>query len=571
MIPERRHSLIPGNRKHTVLLLLVLLVATVNFSAAIGWGLPLAASPQTVAPWPVDTIAPVQPLAEAFNKFTRDGSEWVVYPLFHYIVLDAAYAPFVALEYLRGNLQNPSSSFPYGAVDPRSFFNGLTLLARFVSLAMALGILLTIHAITRELFSRAAALWSTLAAALLAPLAYYATTSNLDVPYLFWVMLAVWQYVLVVKRQQLISYIAFGVCGALAVATKDQAYGFFVLLPLAMAYALAHHRANGSVTLKKFVMALFSKPILVTALTVIVVFSLANNLLFGGFEGFLRHIHFASTFYAENIQTGKLNVPVATLQLALLERSVALLTNMLGPGSLLLCIGGVVYAFIQRNWLAASLLLFIAGYYAATLGVANVVLTRYLLGPALLLTPFLGALLANAFERRRTAAVAVAASIVAVCSFVWQAALSVNLNYTLLNDSRYAMESWLRTNIAAGSSVESQVQPRYLPHIADSYEVTTAANAFSAIDYELLANELTAEGLGNRNPDYVLVLKGVHLTGDPDKQDNPALHKYYADLLDGRLGYEVIARFETPRYLPLRQITAGIQPESILLGRAPAQ
>ncbi len=43
-------------------LMLILLLACINFSIAFTWGLPQVTSPEAASPWPVDTIAPVPPL-----------------------------------------------------------------------------------------------------------------------------------------------------------------------------------------------------------------------------------------------------------------------------------------------------------------------------------------------------------------------------------------------------------------------------------------------------------------------------------------------------------------------------
>lgn len=563
-----RHSFctVYADRYHRCLLA-ILLVGLANFLLAFHWGLPLATSPETTTPWPVDVIAPVPPLTEAYYLFTRRGTDPVIYPLLHYIVLDLAYAPYVLLQYLLGNLNNPNSVFPYGAVDPGSFFRDLNLIAQAVSLAMALGIVVTLYRIGRELFSPQAGLWSALIACLLPPMAFYAKTANLDVPYLFWTVLAVWYYVRILQEQRLKHYLAFGVCVALGVATKDQAYGFFVITPILLAYGFAKSRApSGVISVQGVGRAFLAKPLWLGGLAAIIAFALANNLLFGGWDGFRRHLSFATSFYQENLISSDPARHGFMAQLQRLVESGQLLGEMLGYGTLALCIAGVAYAAVHKRWLALSLPLLILGYYISVLAVAGVTYSRHMLGPALLLVPFGGAFIAYLTTVPHPAARRTGWVIVVIC-LGYQGFLSAHLNWTLWHDSRYQMESWLQEHIAPGSTIETQVQHRYLPRISDRYHVTLVGNTLDPIKYDVRTADLTPEALARRDPSYILVMKGLGVTGDPETMHQAELRSYFSDLLGGKLGYRVIAQFETPTLLSYRQVTAGTQPTTILLER----
>lgn len=553
-------------QKYHRYLLAALVIACVNTATAFTWAVPRVISPDTASSWAVDTIAPVPPLTEAYHRFTRAGTDTVIYPLFHYVVLAVVYAPYVATQYLAGGLRDPTAVFPYGVADPAGFFRDLALLAQMVSLAMALGIVVTLFAITKDVFTPRAAAWTALFAALLAPLAYYGKTSNLDVPYLFWTLLAVWQYLRVVREQRLRNYVAFGACVALAVATKDQAYGFFVLAPFTLAVARARHREPNRVGWQSVAAALVSPPILLAGATILVVFALANNLLFGGWEGFWRHIDFMQRFLDENLLARDPQRRSLGAQVVRLGESLVLLGQMFGWVTLFLCFAGIVLSARRRQWLALSLLLFPLAYYGAVLTVAGVVVSRYLLGPALLLLPFAGALLDRLLEGARAARLMAVGF--AAAALTWQLLLSVNLNLTLINDSRYRLEEWVRRNVPPGATIETQIQQRYLPRLADTYRLAVVGNSMNVITYDVIPAELTAEALRQRNPDYILVLKDIGITGDPERIRHPAVRDYYDKLLTGKLGYHVAVRFATPTLLSYRQITAGTQPTAILLARA---
>ena len=75
--------------------------------------------------------------------------------------------------------------------------------------------------------------------------AYYAHTSNLDVPYLFWGCLAVLSLVRAVARREPRRLRAFAALAALAVGTKDQAYAMFLLGAPAAVLAAAWSDRDG--------------------------------------------------------------------------------------------------------------------------------------------------------------------------------------------------------------------------------------------------------------------------------------------------------------------------------------
>jgi len=527
--------------------------------------LPHAVNPETVQPWALDTIAPIAPLNEAYYGFTRSGNEYVVYPLLHYVVLSAAYAPYVGVQILTGALVEPSSTFPYGLQDAVRFCQDLTILARLVSLAMALGIVALVHAITFKVAGRTAAFWAALSCTMIAPLSYYAKTSNLDVPYAFWVCLAIWRFLHVLEEQKYRDYILLGVFAALAVATKDQAYGFFILIPFVLSYALAKSKHPGNpVSIPRWAAGFVSPPMLMAGAAAIVAYAAANNLFFGGLEGLVRHLSYGGEIY-DYRQDTEASFYSLTSQIQLFGHSGLILVQTLGPLSLVVSAAGIVFASRERNWKLLSLLAFVTSYYIFVIAVFNLVYARYLLVPAVLLTPFFGVAvtrLAGASGRLRTGSVLLVA--VALLS---QLALIVNLNLTLLADSRVAMADWIHSNVERGSVIESQVRERMLPHISSDYQVAVAGNSGDSITMLVVQEDLTSTALAARNPDYVLILADLGVTGDPAGWDTPSLVTYYQNLVDGRFGYEKVAEFETPHFIPFRQIP-GTRPTSILLARS---
>jgi hypothetical protein len=547
--------------RQRLMLAALLVVALASALCCVRWGLPDGVTIETSSPWAVDSIAPLGPLNEAYHKFSREGIDDVVYPLFHYVVLAGAFAPYIAVSLLTGRLQNPTAEFPFGATDPASFFAQLTVLANLVSALMAAGCVVGVYLIARELFGARSALWSALLAVLVPPLTYYGATSNLDVPYLFWMLLAFWQLMRAARLQRVIDYALCGVFASLAVATKDQAAGFFILFPLLVPWLISRDLHNRSPQ-QSAVAVSGDRRLWIAAVSAVVTFVLANNLVFG-LDGFERHLKFADEFYAANLAVDARGL--LARQPALAVHSAALLWQMIGVPLLVLIAAGAWRVLRARQWLALVPLCCCLSYYASVIA-PSVSHSRYLLGVVLLLIPLAGNAIVAALDAPRSAWRALGIATVAA-AVLWQGALLVHLHLTLARDSRYAMEQWVRASVPAGATIESATQARYLPRLADRYRYTIVGNAFSAKSYNLLGSDLTLEALRTRAPEYVLVLADSWLSGDPGRVEEAAIRAYYDALLNGAAGYDVAARFETPTWLPYRQITAGTQPTCILLRR----
>jgi hypothetical protein len=549
-------------QRHHLVIGALLALTLVHSLASSHWGVPDGASPETVSSWAVDSIGPVPPLKEAYDRFTREHAEDVGYPLFHYMVLAGAFAPYITVAWLEGSLQDPNPEFPYGATDPASFFAHLTFIASLVSALMAAGIVLAVYLVTRELFGRSAGIGAMVLAASFPPLGYYGMTSNPDVPSLFWMMLAVWQLLRAARTQQLVSYVLTGVFVSLSAATKDPGAGFFLLLPIVIPWLVARdpNRPAGAPLSR----TLLDRRVIGAALAAAVAFALANNLVFGGLEGFQRHLAFADEIYASNIAAPDARGLLAR-QPALAAESALLLVQMVGlPTWMLVTIGGW-RAVRARCTLALLLPLFALTYYVAVI-VPTITLSRYLFGILLLALPFAGLAIASIRELvSRPARIALA--VTAFAAVGWQLVSAVHLHQMLWSDSRFAMAEWVERHVPAGATIESQTQARYLPRLGGRYRYSVVGNSFDAVSYALRNDELTVPALAARRPDYVLVLLDSGVSGDPNRSRDPIVRQYFESLLEGRAGYREVARFTTRTWLPYRQITAGTQPTSVLLAR----
>ncbi len=199
-----------------------LLVAAILHGVGLSWGMPASDA------WDNDGVAPRDFLPGLADTFTP--GKFFTYPPLHLALLALVTVPVTVAAVLR------AGSTLIGAVMPvilsAPYMTLMTMAARIVSLLMSLAIVLTLAKIGEELVAperrRGVAAGVAAFASVNVSFSYYAHMSNLDVPYLFWALLAVLALVRGIARREPRRLRSVALFGALAITTKDQAYALFL-------------------------------------------------------------------------------------------------------------------------------------------------------------------------------------------------------------------------------------------------------------------------------------------------------------------------------------------------------
>lgn len=458
------------------------LLLTVSFGLnawALTWGLPSASG------WAPDELLPSAVLEGMSRGF---GGGWHdKYPPFHYYLLAALYAPVLRAEGLRA-----------GMPVPPDVYHRLFLIGRVTSLLMASGTLLLVYRCGRELGDRRAGLFAAAITALMAPFVYYAKLANLEAPYIFWFTLSLLFLLRLLERQRRRDYVLFVVAAVLAVTTKDQAYGLYVLaVPLVVwARYRRDRREHGTASIAK---AALNPDTLLAGVTAIVMFLAIHNVL-GNPDGFRAHVALITGRASQAFREFP-NDPAG--HLGLLASTVRHVGFTLGLPAAVVSVLGLVQAARERaeRWLV--LLVPAVSLYVCFLAVVLYVYDRFVLPMAILGALFAGRWLSQSWRVaswRRTAARAAA---VIVLGYGLTRAIGVDLS--MANDARYAAEEWLRANAREG--LVGAIGPaEYLPRL-DSLSARPVGPAIARIealkpdlvvtnaDYAARADEGSTEGM----------------------------------------------------------------------------
>lgn len=484
----------------------VLAAATVLNVVGVTWGLPSAMG------WAPDEILPATVVDGAARWFS--GGWFDRYPPTHYALLATVHLPVRALARL-----GPWATAPLEQ-------GALFLAGRFVSVAMATATLWFAYRIGHEQYDRRAGLFAAALVAVMPPFVYYAKVASLDGPMLFWFAWSMLFYVRLRQHARRRDYVGFAVTAALAVCTKDMAYGFYLLPALGLA-AVEHRRANrrpAGLSRLRYAAATFGPP----AACAIVTFVACHNLLLN-WGGFVAHVRLivgpASAYYAafDNTVAG---------HAAMAGRALAQLPWVMGWPAALAALAGIIAEWRRGDRAAIAWLLLPAlSLYVAFIAVVRYHYDRFFLGAAFLLAIVAGRWLAGWLApgtRLRAWRVALAA-----CAAVYLFGRALSIDILMLTDTRYAAERWLQRHAATSAVVAATGLPEYLPRreVRPWVEMPAATEALERL-----------------RPDVVVFNADYMRRFGPE---SPRFH-FVRRLRTGESRYRLAARHTArPRWLPL--------------------
>jgi hypothetical protein len=471
----------------------------------IWWGLPGGS-------WAADELSPVLVLGGAVRWFAHGWFDR--YPPFHYYVLTVAFSPLLLLErWGRLDLALPA---PYAC---------LALISRLISLAAGVGTLLAIYACGARTFGKGAGVWAAAMFALVTPFVYYAKTANLDAPYLFWFAISMVFYLRALDGLRLGDVVGFAACGMLAICTKDQAYGLYLLTPFAIVQRIWRvNRETG--VLHPLRRAIGDRRLQAAAAVAIGVFVIVHNLVVN-LHGFVEHVRYITGGGSETYRDFE---PTVAGRAALLWLSVKIVRMAWGWPMFAVSTAGIALALLtpRRRRIALWLALPVLSYYA---GFVNVVLYNYdrFMLPVCLVLSIFGGLAIDTWlatgERAKRWRLAAAAAV-----FAYTMLCAATVDLVMLRDSRYTVEEWLGAHVGSGNLVGYVFPEQYYPRL-DRFNTAHIASV---------------PQLREREPAF-FVLNADYALAEPPDSD---IGQLITGLQSGQLGYNLAFRFRQPSPWP---------------------
>jgi hypothetical protein len=477
-----------------------LLLFSASFLAYLhgnSWGLPNGNDT-----WANDAIQPGAPLSIFYRLLSGDpwnsGWFWFKYPLGHILLLGVSYAPYIAWLFLTGGIEDPANAYPFGMTDPEGTLAALALIGRSLSALMGAGCVVVLYTTVRSAFGRSAGIAAGLTTAFCYPFIYYAHTTNVEVPYIFWLLIAFMAAARLVEGDLSRRWwVLLGAGAAMSVSTKELGAGFFVALPPVIVVAsLARGQRFSDVVGGGLVAG-------AVAVGVIVIANLVplNPSGFAHRIGFLTQtlppdiaLKYAPYYFPIDLGSARdLASEIAQLKLA----GARLLTSVGFPAALL-GLAGMLIAFARKPWWAVLAVTASATFYLLGARAMLSLSMRYVLPIAIVACAFAGIAIGALIDSRKLrplGQLAAAVFVVYIFAYGW------DVNRMLVGDPRYAAEQWLAGRAGDAPTIEVYQRATYLPRTPDGVNMVR-------VDFD----KRSVKELQDRAPDFVM-LSSAGLSG----------------------------------------------------------
>ena len=489
-------------------LLVTLAGLALLFTAGIWWG--------GSAGWAADAIDPESVRQAALVYFSYGWHD--KYPPLHYYLLTVLYLPTFVAHHL-GWLSLESDRVQVA----------LNLTGRLLSVVMALATVLAVALVAARTTDRRHAWPAALCAGCFLPFAFYAKTTNVDLPFVCWFA---WSLLFLVRlwghegdeghegRTEVLrdteegepswppavrNAIALGITAAAAVATKDQAYGLYVLPALMLLWRFGRSLAG-------------LKVLAAGSLAAVITLAVCYNVLFNP-TGLPLHIEFisgpASTAYRmfEWSPRG---------QWDLLKSSAGQLLSATGIAGALMIAAGIGSPYYARS--AGTFLLLGASalsYYLTFIAYAGYVYDRFLMPVTCILALY------AAVGVRRLLDSPAPVRIAAYALLGWMVARPAAVDLLLIRDSRVTVEAWLRSHVQRDETVGAVNQYGYIPRLYEFRRVWLSP---------------TIEATRALQPDYIVVNREYAARFGPETEE----HAWITWLESGASPYDEVLRHKAP-------------------------
>ncbi len=524
--------------------LLVALLAALLYLPAFWWGAPHATTAERAHAWGVDDETPLGPLTELRAIVHPTPGRNLGYPLGYVFMAAAAYSPYLAYLELSGGLGPVRATYPYGLADPVRALRNLTVIAHFLTVLLAVGVILCAYDAARSLWDERTALLTAAFAAVVTPMFYYGRSGNVDVPMLFFIALAVALYARAIRYGLTVRRaIVLGAAVGVALGTKESALGAFLAFPFVLAFTHWGGRREPAAARPSF------KAPLVALLAAFLALGLSSG-LFVEPGRYFAHIAFLRG-RIESAATGEV-IPFTYPNTW--QGNIAFGTLMLQHLAALLTWAGLALAALGLGWTLlrerrSALLALPAFTYLGFMFVeARTEQLRYVLPAGFIMAAFAARAVVLGWQSRhvwlRVAVSAAGLYALGVCLLQ-----GADLTWQMLHDSRYTAGEWLEQRAPAGTRIEYFGASQKLPPLRGNVE-TARANEFLGMFRRPSTDSAQAEeilaGWAARRPAFVLVIPD-HSSKPGQPYDNTMPPRLYEALLRGDRGYRLAALFQTPR------------------------
>lgn len=527
----------------------------------MSWGLPNTFS------WSPDSSVPMTTLRGAMLGFSHGfvGQHQPLQPM----LIATLTAPYFAHLVMTGELDRSAiqRSYPWGLKDPVTALTVVIVIGRALSVAAHLVFIWAMFRMGLLIGGRVSGLAAGMLAATCYPITHYASVGAPEMLYVCLMAIALWAYLLVLRKPTVDLIAVLACASALSASVKFQAVPFFAGMLPVVSWVLWRARDDRSLAVSR-------RPVLAMALTGTLVFGgtfvVANNIVLNpsGFTGYFTTTLSGTSKGPDGVPKESPDAPEKDPRWgsSFAERSARRFADGVGYPVLLLAVLAVADMVRRRSGLLPALLApFLA--YGVFYWWVNKDILRYLFPMMLVCLAFAAygwGVLWEAAQLRRHARPALI--VAAVLSVAFLSARAVSVSWEKAHDTRYDVERWFAAE-TGGAPVTVELyqtqhhMPRFGEHV-QRLELTSQgwfAEDRDRVDVRRYVHgerhwrdehpELfNIEAVRERGADYIIIYERK----EPDRA--------IAAMLDAAgSGYVCVARFgRVPLYLDRQQPRTSI-------------
>ncbi len=522
----------------------IAVAALLCYAPGLWWGAPHATGPDRKLTWGTDDETPLGPLAELHNIIAPKENRNLGYPLMYSFMAAGAYAPYLGWMKVSGGWKKVSGEYPWGFEDPVGTLKALTYISHFVTVCLAVGLVLCVFFAARITWGPMAGWGAGLTQLLSYPFFYYGRTGNVDAPMVFFIGVATLALAMLLKRGVTVRWaLVLGAGMGFAVGTKESCYS---ILALMIPLLLWHHFRSAAP--QERLSWPFFKPVVAAGVAGILAFGFGSGLFIEP-SRYIAHIEFhralAATVAAGDDHMAHFFDDSLAGHLGLAWSIIHHVTAMVSWPGFLLSLGGLAVLAYRRDVRGLMLVLPCFAFLAAMPLHLRLSQLRYVLPASPGLAIAVGACIAFAFSQPRWAKSALLAVFAVGLSISGLRAL--DLTHAMLNDSRYSAGAWLQDELRPGDRIDFFGGSERLPPLPADVRTARAAPHMSAHKVAPKGPEIQAQ-IRTRwtedPPRFVIVMPDHSSRFGPHHHTLPPAT--FAALEDGSLGYDRVAMFKTP-------------------------
>jgi hypothetical protein len=503
--------------------------------AMLAWGAHIGVAPWRN--WAPDEVRPAEVLYAARQGFSGGWS--ALYPPVHFYLLNVVIAPFSIL-----------GQSGWLALDDPETVATIHVASRGMSVVMGFLTLLLTAVLGEMLVGPRRGVIAAAFALSVPVIVFYSKTTNVDMPYVVWVVAAMVLLVMALGSASLRNLATIGALVALAVATKDQAYGFFGGAAALLLWRVFADKPPDQPWTGRALSTVVDARLWIGLLTCGVVYLLLLGVLWN-WEGVADHFR----MIVEGPGPFRMFPRTLPGTIDMLLTTLTVLAATLGPVTLVFTAAGLAVAFANPSRYRELLVLLAlpASYIVTFVAIVGYVYDRFLVGfaPVMALFAALGLDAAVGLVRHPRLRKAMTAIVLALALLP-----SIALNWRIVSDSRLQAEQWMVANLRDDPFILGVGTRTYLPNL---YPYRHA-----------LVVDASPADLRERQPDVVILNEQWRTrAGVLDRHDVPQMLRDagYQEVFAaggplGEPGWMKLARFGTkmhPAFSNLEKIDPPLQ------------